>query len=128
MYPLTSLVTIAALGVYFAMVINVGRARSKYEVKLPAITGNKDFERVLRVQQNTLEQLIIFLPSLWIFAIYMGEKWAAIIGLVWVLGRIAYAIGYYAAAEKRIVGFAMTSLSSLALLGGSAFGIIKTLI
>jgi uncharacterized membrane protein YecN with MAPEG domain len=128
MYPLTSLVTIAALTVYFAMVLNVGRARIKYGVKLPAIMGNEDFERVLRVQQNTLEQLIIFLPAVWIFSIYVGEKWAAIAGTVWVIGRIAYAIGYYATAEKRVIGFALTFLSSVVLLGGSAFGIVKSLI
>ncbi|BFM40132.1 MAPEG family protein [Synechocystis sp. LKSZ1] len=96
-YLFPSLITALALSVYQVLVANVGRARSKYKVMPPATTGNANFERVLRVQQNTLEQLVFFLPSLWLFSFYLNPSWGAGIGLVWVIGRIVYAWGYYQA-------------------------------
>ncbi len=96
----TSLVTILALIVYFAVTLNVGRARLKYQIKPPAMTGSPDFERVIRVQQNTLEQLILFIPALWVFSYFVSPVWGAGIGAVWILGRILFAWGYYQAAER----------------------------
>ena len=124
MSPFPSLITALALLVYLVLTINVGRARSKYQVIPPATTGNENFERVLRVQQNTLEQLVFFLPLLWLFSLYVSPLWGGIIGTVWLIGRIVYAWGYYQAAEKRLPGFAMSSLSSMVLLVGSLIGII----
>ncbi len=126
MYPWPSLVTVLALLMYFVVTINVGRARAKYGVKPPAMSGSPEFECVVRVQQNTLEQLIVFLPALWIFSLFINEIWAASIGAVWILGRILYAWGYYQAPEKRFVGFGMASLATMALLGGSLFGTVMT--
>src|ERR1700745_3040387 len=94
MYHATALVTVLAVAFYFFTSTHVGRARIKYGVKLPAISGNEDFERVFRVQMNTLEWLPIFLPSLWLFAIYHSDPIAAILGLIWIVGRIVYMIGY----------------------------------
>ncbi|MBF2057399.1 MAG: MAPEG family protein [Cyanobacterium sp. T60_A2020_053] len=111
-----SIVTLLALLVYFATIINVGRARMKYQVMPPAMTGNEDFERVVRVQQNTLEQLIFFLPLLWIFSAYVSELWGIILGGTWVVGRIIYAWGYSLEAKKRMPGFAISTLSALSLL------------
>jgi uncharacterized membrane protein YecN with MAPEG domain len=124
MFELTSLVTVIALIVYFVLVFNVGQARTKYGVKLPQTTGNLDFERVLRVQQNTVEQLVLFIPALWLFAYYISPLWGAVLGFVWVVGRIIYAWGYYQAVEKRIPGFAISSLSTMILVIGSLIGII----
>lgn len=122
--PWPSLVTVAALIVYFVVTINVGRARAKYKIMPPSMSGNPDFERVVRVHENTLEQLIAFLPALWIFSVFVSPIWAAAIGGVWVLGRIIYAWGYYQAAEKRTIGFAISSLTYMILLLGSLVGII----
>ena len=122
MSPLPSLVTAIALLVYFVVTANVGRARGKYGVKPPAMSGNPDFERVFRVQQNTLEQLIIFLPALWIFCLFVSPIWGSALGGVWILGRIFYAWGYYQAPEKRFLGFGMASLTTVVLLGGSLVG------
>ncbi len=122
--PWPSLVTVAALIVYFVVTINVGRARAKYKIMPPAMSGNPDFERVVRVHENTLEQMIAFLPALWIFSVFVSPIWAAAIGGVWVLGRIIYAWGYYQAAEKRVIGFAISSLTNMILLIGSLVGII----
>ncbi len=123
MFPWVSLVTIAALILFFVVTINVGRARVKYGVKPPEMSGEPGFERVVRVQQNTLEQLVLFLPALWIFATFVQPNTATIIGAVWVFGRILYAWGYYQAAEKRGPGFGISSLATIVLLLGSLWGI-----
>jgi glutathione S-transferase len=128
MSPWTSLITALTLLLYLAITINVGRARAKYKVPVPQMTGDPDFERVLRVQQNTLEQMVFFLPGLWLFSFYVNSLWAAGIGAVWILGRIAYAVGYYQAAEKRTIGFGISSLSGVVLLLGSLVGIILSLV
>jgi glutathione S-transferase len=128
MSPWVSLVTIAALIVFFVVTINVGRARAKYGIKPPAMSGNPDFERVLRVQQNTLEQLSIFLPALWIFANFVNPIAAASLGAVWVVGRIIYAWGYYQAAEKRGPGFGISTMATIILILGSLVGIGLNLI
>lgn len=128
MYVYPGLVTIAALVMYFALTLNVGRARFKYGVKPPAMTGDPNFECAVRIQQNTLEQMVFFLPLLWLFANYLNALWAAVLGGVWVLGRILYAVGYAQAPEKRAPGFAISSLSSLALLVGASVGLIRSLL
>lgn len=123
-----SLVTVTALIVYFLLTANVGRARARYKVTPPQMSGDPDFERVVRVQQNTLEQLVIFLPALWLFAVFVSPVWGAGVGAVWIVGRIAYAWGYYQAAEKRTIGFGISSLATLILLGGSLVGISLSLL
>lgn len=128
MLPWTSLITTLTLLLYLVITINVGRARAKYKVFPPQTTGDADFERVLRVQQNTLEQMVIFLPALWLFSFYVSPLWGAIIGAVWLVGRIAYAWGYYQAAEKRMIGFVIGSFGTVVLLLGSLVGIILSLV
>ena len=123
-----SLVTIAALIMFFVVTINVGRARAKYGIKAPEMAGNPDFERVVRVQQNTLEQLCLFLPALWIFAYFVSPIAAASLGAVWVIGRVIYAWGYYQASEKRGPGFAISALVTIILLLGSLVGIVSNLV
>lgn len=99
----------------------------KYKVQPPAMTGDPNFERVVRVQQNTLEQLILFLPALWLFSSFVSPVWGAGIGAVWIVGRILFAWGYYQAAEKRTLGFGISTLGTLSLLIGSLVGIGLTL-
>ena len=123
MYHFTALVTLLAVLVYFYSSILVSRARGKFGVKLPAISGNPDFERVFRAQMNTLEWMPIFLPSLWLFAFYISDAIAAVLGLVWVVGRILYVLGYAQAVAKRSRGFAIQALATIALWIG-AFGAI----
>ena len=123
-----SLITALTLLVYLVITINVGGARAKYKIPPPQMTGNPDFERVLRVQQNTLEQLVFFLPLLWLFSFYVSPVWGALIGAAWLVGRIVYAWGYYQAAEKRTISFGISSISSIVLLLGSLYGIILSLV
>jgi uncharacterized membrane protein YecN with MAPEG domain len=107
---------------------NVGRARAKYKIAAPQMSGEPNFERVLRVQQNTLEQLILFVPALWLFSWFVSPVWGAGIGTIWVIGRILYALGYYQAAEKRALGFGISLLTTLVLLLGSLAGAIMALL
>jgi glutathione S-transferase len=124
MYHYTALVTLFAILFYFFTSTRVARARAQFKIKAPAISGNPDFERVFRVQMNTLEWLPIFLPSLWLFAIYVSDQIAAVVGLVWIAGRVLYMIGYEQAASKRSRGFAIQSFATGVLLLGSLGAII----
>ena len=119
MHNYTALVTMLAVLFYFITSARVARARVRYGVKLPAISGDPDFERVFRVQMNTLEWLPIFLASLWMFAIYVSDVIAASIGAVWIIGRIVYMIGYTRSVPGRSPGFAIQALATTALLLGA---------
>ncbi|WP_159005775.1 MAPEG family protein [Bradyrhizobium sp. S69] len=115
MFHFTAIVTCVAILFYYFTSMMVGNARRKFGIKAPAVSGNPDFERAFRVQMNTLEWLPIFLPSLWLFAIYISDEWAAVLGLIWILGRILYLTGYSQAAEKRGMGFTIQALAATAL-------------
>jgi len=128
MYHFTALVTCLAIAFYFYTSILVSKARAKFGVKLPAISGNADFERVFRVQMNTLEWMPIFLPSLWLFAVYVSDPIAAAIGLVWITGRILYVIGYSEAVAKRGRGFAVQALAAIVLWVGATGMIVWRLV
>jgi glutathione S-transferase len=123
----TALVTVFAVLVYFSTSYLVGRARQKYGVAAPAIIGNADFERVFRVQMNTLEWMPIFLPLIWLFAYYVSDKAAAVLGLVWCVGRVLYMLGYSKAAAKRGLGFGIQAAVCLVLLIGALAGIASAL-
>jgi glutathione S-transferase len=119
MYHFTALVTCLSILLYFFTSIRVARARAAFGIKAPAILGNPDFERVFRVQMNTLEWMPIYLPSLWLFAIYNSDAIAALVGLVWIVGRVVYMTGYSQAAEKRETGFFIQAIACGVLLLGA---------
>lgn len=123
MYHLTALVTLLAILFFFFTSVNVSRSRTKTGIKVPAMSGHPDFERAFRIQMNTLEWMPIFLPSLWLFAIYISDVGAAAIGAVWIIGRIIYFIGYSKAAAKRGPGFAIQAIAAIALWSG-ALGVV----
>jgi glutathione S-transferase len=124
MYHFTALVTVLALMLYLYMSVRVSQARGQYGVKAPAVTGNADFERIFRVQMNTLEWMPIFLPALWLFAIYVSDPIAALLGLVWIVGRAMYLLSYAEAASKRGPGFGVQALAALSLLVGALIAIL----
>ncbi len=123
----TAAVTILAALLFFYMGINVARMRGKHGVKAPAMTGHPEFERALRVQMNTVEGALMFLPALWVAAIWFGGWIPAAAGLVWVIGRVVYLVGYMAAPEKREAGFFIQSVAVIALVVLSAWGIGQAL-
>jgi glutathione S-transferase len=123
MLAYTAVVTLLVVLFYFFLGTRVSAARAKYGVKLPATSGHPDFERVLRVHMNTLEWMPIFLPLLWLCAFYYSDSIAALLGLLWIAGRIAYFVGYAQAVEKRLVGFLIQSIACVLLLVLAAIGI-----
>jgi glutathione S-transferase len=116
------IVTALALLQFMAFGMQVARARSKYGVHAPAVAGNEIFERHFRVQQNTLEQLIVFLPGLYVFAHYFNPLWAAGLGLIYLTGRQVYSASYVKDPKSRSAGFGLTLLPTLALIIGGLIG------
>jgi glutathione S-transferase len=124
MYNWTALVTLLAILLYMFASVRVSRARMKYGVKLPATSGNADFERVFRAHMNMLEFMPVFLPSLWLFAIYVSDAIAAAIGAVWIVGRFVYMVGYAKSVPQRGPGFAIQLLAASALLLGALGAVV----
>jgi uncharacterized membrane protein YecN with MAPEG domain len=104
---LPTLVTLLAILLMFGTAFAVGRARGRYGIAAPATSGHPAFERAFRVQMNTLEAVVLFLPTLWLAASYGFAPWAGIAGLVWLIGRVWYAVAYLKEAGKRGGGFAL---------------------
>jgi uncharacterized membrane protein YecN with MAPEG domain len=113
---------------FVAFGFKVGGAREKYQVKAPASSGHEIFERHFRVQQNTLEQLIIFLPGMYLFSRYFRPEWAAAIGAVYLIGRQIYGMAYVKDPGKRGLGFAMSFIPTVALVVGGLAGALWHLI
>ncbi|MBF8268493.1 MAG: MAPEG family protein [Gammaproteobacteria bacterium] len=118
-----TLVVLLALLEYMVFTMLTGRARVAHKVPAPATTGNEIFERYYRVQQNTIEQLVIFLPSIYMFGAYVHELAAAIIGIIFIIGRALYLMGYVADPGKRAPGFLLSMLSNVVLLLGALIGL-----
>ena len=123
-----ALVTLLALLVYLWMFMRVGSARGRLGVEAPAVTGHPEFERHFRVQANTLEGLIVFLPALWLFAVYLNEMVAAGLGLVWVIGRVLYMLSYAKDPKTRSAGFGIQALATVALLFGAVGAVVWALL
>jgi glutathione S-transferase len=123
----TALVTLLAIALYFFVATRVAAARVKYGVKLPATSGDPDFEGIFRVHVNMLEWMPSFLVPLWLCAIYLSDVGAAVLGLVWIAGRAWYFVGYRAAVEKRLHGFFVQASACLLLFIGAVVGIVMRL-
>lgn len=122
------LVSVLAIVVYIWTVVRVGMARGKYGVAAPAITGNLEFERYVRVQTNTLEWLPVFLACLWMASLYWAQTVVALVGLVWPLARIYYAMSYVKDPASRAPGFVLQALSAIGLLVMAAIGAVQAMI
>jgi uncharacterized membrane protein YecN with MAPEG domain len=121
------LVILLALFEYLVFGFLVGGARARYKVAAPATSGHPAFERTFRVHYNTLELLVVFIPAIWLFGLYLNPRWGAIIGVVFLVGRALYAVGYIRAAEKRELGATLSFASVAVLLFGALFGVIRVL-
>lgn len=111
-----AIVTILALVQYVFFGIQVGGAHQKYGVKVPAMSGDPQFECVHRVHQNTLEQLVVTLPALWLYAYYVNPLWGAGLGVVYLIGRFLYSAAYRKDPSKRTLGFMLTFLPTAVML------------
>lgn len=125
---LPALVTLLNVLLLAGVTFSVGSARARYAVKAPATTGHENFERIHRVQMNTLEQTVLFLPTLWLAARYGFAGWAGIAGLAWVAGRLWYAVAYTRDPATRGGGFAVGMLAWLAVLVMAGIGIARAML
>lgn len=123
-----AIVTALILIEYMWIAMRVGTARGKYGVAAPATTGNEIFERHYRVQQNTVEQLVIFLPALWIFGNFASAPIGAAVGVLFLVGRAVYAVSYVADPSSRSAGFMMTFAANVILVLGALGAAVKSLL
>jgi glutathione S-transferase len=123
-YYSVGIITLVAGLVCFGMALTVARAHAKTGILAPAMMGNAYLERCIRAHTNTLEWTPIFLPAMWLFAVYWSSVWASVLGAVWIVGRILYFVGYVAAPEKRFPGFFIQSTAVFVLLLGALGRII----
>jgi glutathione S-transferase len=117
-----AVVTAVALLEYFFFAVQTGRARVRTGLKAPATTGSPEFERYYRVQANTVEQMVLFLPGIWMFAHYVSPLWAAGLGTLFVIGRGLYYASYTVNPDGRGLGFGLSVLPNLALVIGGLIG------
>jgi glutathione S-transferase len=122
------LVVVLAVLEYALFGFAVGQARKRCRVPAPATSGNAEFERYFRAQANTLEQLVIFLPALLVFAYYLSAYLAAALGALFIIGRAVYFRGYLKAAEGRHAGFMVSFIPTVILLVGAIYGVVRALI
>jgi glutathione S-transferase len=125
--PYVAIVTVLALLQYQWLGFSVGKARAKYNVPVPASGGNEMFDRHYRVHMNTLEQLVVFLPAMWMFAHMVSPLWAAGLGAVFIVGRFVFAAAYVRDPKSRSLGFTLTALPSMIMLLGTAVWAVRAL-
>ena len=123
--PLVHIVVGLALVQFLFFCFAVGKARGTYKVAAPATTGNEMFERYFRVQMNTLELLVIFVPSILIFGQYLGAYVAVALGVIYLVGRLIYFTSYVKDPKSRSMGYGLSALPVMILLAGSLFGAIR---
>ncbi len=119
---LAGIITSVTLLLYFWAAFNVQRARKRHNVPAPGTHSVPEFNRVIRTQQTLNEHLIIFIPSLWLFSYFLSEFWGCILGSIWIVGRLVYAIGYYQSPEKRHAGNLIALPAELLLILGALIG------
>jgi glutathione S-transferase len=120
----TAIVTLVSVAFYFFLATRVAVAHGKFDVKLPATTGSPEFERIFRAHMNTLEWMPTFLAPLWLCAVYLSDTAAAVLGLIWIVGRALYFTGYSKAVKKRLPGFFLQSTACILLFIGAFVGIV----
>ena len=120
-----TLIVLLALLQYVLFTMRVGLARGKYKIDAPACGGDENFERLFRVQQNTMEQLIILIPATYAFAHYLSPLWVLLPGVVFILGRFLYSLEYTKDPKTRTPGMALTLLANVVLVVGALFGLLK---
>lgn len=128
MIHLPGLVILLTVLLLFVVTILTGRARGKYGIKAPATSGHPMFERAYRIQMNTLEQTVMFLPALWLAARWGNPSWAGILGLVWLAGRVWYVQAYLREPASRGKPFVLAMLALVLMILLAAWGVIRLMV
>ena len=126
-YPLTSLITLLIGLLMLATSVNVGRARGRYGIKAPSVTGHEMFERAYRIQMNTLENAALLLPALWVNAEFISDRGAAALGAFWLVSRIWYALAYQSSPAKRGPAFGLSMVTFAITWCAAAWGVARVL-
>ncbi|WP_269715178.1 MAPEG family protein [Caulobacter sp. NIBR2454] len=126
-HNLIALITLLSLVLLVWKIARVGKARMRFGVEAPAVTGHPEFERHFRVQMNMIEGLVVFLPSLWLFAIYWNDLFAAGLGVLFLIGRVVYMLAYVKDPKSRSLGFGLQGVAMLVLLIGAIIGAIRAM-
>lgn len=126
-FPLTSVITLLICMQMVVTGINVGRARVRYGIKAPALTGHEMFERAYRIQMNTLENVSLLLPALWVNAGFISDRGAAALGALWLISRVWYAIAYQNDPAKRGSAFGLSMFAFAMTWCAGAWGIARVL-
>ncbi len=122
------LVILLALLQFVVFIVFVGRARGRYGIKAPATSGHEIFDRYFRVQQNTQENLLMFLPALWIAAAYWNPLWIAAVGAIYLVGRVLYCAGYVRDPRSRAIGYMLTAIPIVVLLLAAFYGVARAML
>lgn len=123
-----ALIILVALVQFFWFSARVGIKRGKYGVKAPSTVGDPTWERIYRVQQNTMEQLVVFIPAMLAFSAYVSPIWVILPGLVFIIGRQLYSYEYISNPESRVPGMALSLLSNAVLIAGGVIGLVLKLV
>ena len=123
-----TLIVLLALLQYIWFSMRVGMARGKYKVNAPACEGDETFERLFRVQQNTMEQLLVLIPAAYAFAYYLSSTWVLLAGAVFIIGRFMYSAEYVKDPKTRTPGMALTLVTNVILVLGALFGLIRAML
>lgn len=123
-----ALIILVALAQYAWFALRVAAGRGRFGVAAPRTTGDERWERLHRVQMNTLEQLIVFVPSIMLFGSYLDPRWAWLPGAAFILGRQLYARAYARDPASRGPGMGITLLANAALLVGALVGVVLELL
>ena len=119
-----ALVTVVALAQVMLFQGRVARARNTFDVQGPATSGHPMWERYNRVHLNTIENLVVFLPLLWVCGLFFNVVAAGVLGALFIAARVVYARGYLSEPpSRRAAGAWLTSLVLALLVLGSLVGI-----
>jgi glutathione S-transferase len=118
-------ITLVTLAFYLGLAMHAANLRGRHRIAAPATSGHPDFDLATRIHMNTLEHLVPFLVALWMCAIFFEPLWAAILGIVWIFGRIVYVFGYWSAPPRRHPGFVLAMIALILLLIGTGYGLFR---
>jgi glutathione S-transferase len=128
MHPLAALIVLLTVVLMVVTMMLVARARGRHGIKAPATSGHPDFDRVFRIQMNTLEQVVMFLPTFLVALAFGNNTIAIVLGAIWLIGRSIYVVGYHKAADKRALGFFIAIIATALLLLQGLWGIVWTML
>jgi uncharacterized membrane protein YecN with MAPEG domain len=125
-YHWPALITLLTMVLLAGCIVYVGRQRMRHRIAPPATTGPEEFVRALRVLMNTVENVVLFLPTLWIAALYGSPRIAALVGAIWLVARVWYAFGYARATRARSMPFMLGGIAWAVLLVIAAWGLLTS--